>query len=492
MGNNVVRKILTGNSTMTVPAGVKRIDVFSIRKNNSFMYSGDTQNTILSRKTTGEVWGWGVGNLGQLGNNATLTTSSPVQVAGGHLFAEVVSETTCSTGRRYDGVIMSWGSGPNGVLGNNTTTGVSSPVIVAGSNTYRALVGYGQTRLALANNGAAYGWGLNTSGQLGINSLTSVSSPTIVAGGHLFNKIYTRINTSAGIKADGSAYTWGTGASGELGNNTQTSTSSPVLVAGAKQFVKLENILGTMGGLTKSGDIYTWGAGNVGQLGNNTLTGVSSPVLVAGGHKFTDFVAHKSAISFYAKRTDGVWMSWGQGTGGVLGNNSTSNFSSPVVVVGSHLFVKLTSDETEQSVYALKNDGTIWSWGNNGNGNLGNNSLTNTSSPVQAAGPQSFIDVYGGSSKFFARTAGGVIFSAGSGSNGALGNNSTTTASSPVQVAGQTFADNALQNDISFLPRTQVIVTPGNTVSYTTGLIGSFAGQILSSELEAILIEYES
>jgi alpha-tubulin suppressor-like RCC1 family protein len=183
---------------------------------------------------------------------------------------------------------------------------------------------------------------------------------------------------------------------GALGDGKTTTRLSPVsFVGGFTDWIQVSAGNGHMGAIRANGTAWAWGANAGGQLGNNTTASRSSPVSVVGG--FTDWVQinggyrHTAAI-----RANGVAWAWGYNNVGQLGDNTTTNRSSPVSVVGGFTdWVQIdpgagrfgTSDGANlHHTAALRANGTAWAWGSNSNGQLGVNSTTNRSSPVSVVG----------------------------------------------------------------------------------------------------------
>lgn len=229
---------------------------------------------------------------------------------------------------------------------------------------------------------------------------------------------------------------WGSNTYGQLGDNTTTSKSSPVLIAGNHQFIELASGTGldtnSNIGLKEDGSVWTWGRNNYGQLGDNTTTNRSSPVSVIGNHSFIKISTGTGACA--ALKEDGSAWTWGYNGYGQLGNNTTTNFSSPISVVGNHSFIFIYP--ITYATIALKKDGTIWSWGMGDNGRLGNNNTIHFSSPISIAGNKSFIFLAVGEAGSFALMEDGSIWSWGYNGYGQIGDGTTIDKSSPVSVIG--------------------------------------------------------
>lgn len=185
---------------------------------------------------------------------------------------------------------------------------------------------------------------------------------------------------------------------------------------------------------------WGWGLNTYGGLGDNSTTSRSSPVSIVGNHDFVS-VINGNGTSVALKSDGSVWC-WGNGAFGALGDNSATSRSSPVSVVGGHSFTKVLSsfgdaDVTNYSstVYALKSDGIVWSWGTNVNSNLGNGTAnTHRSSPVSVWSRVRFSNLVSGYEFAFGHDVQGYAWGWGNGGNGALGTGTTYNRTSAVPV----------------------------------------------------------
>ena len=251
-------------------------------------------------------------------------------------------------------------------------------------------------------------------------------------------------------------FMWGSNKRGALGQNegpgsvNQGAYSSPVQVPSSTwtSGTNNSNITGVSEAtlaIKNNGTLWSWGRGNYGQLGLNATVpnGLSSPKQVGTGTDW-NIVAKKLSgtgvdnVQMSAIKNDGTLYSWGYGAYGGLGNNNSGwpyAVSSPVQLPGT------TWSSIEHSIgtaISLKTDGTIWQWGRNSNGQLGQNSTTYFSSPVQVAGT-TWASVTVGGQQFHATKTDGTLWSWGANEHGQLGKNNRTVYSSPIQIPGTTW-----------------------------------------------------
>ena len=180
---------------------------------------------------------------------------------------------------------------------------------------------------------------------------------------------------------EGGLWLWGYGVFGGLGDNTITNRSSPVqTVSGGTNWKQVAGGQNHTAAIKTDGTLWLWGYNNAGQLGDNSITHRSSPVQTVSGGTNWKLVA-AGTYSTVAIKTDGTLWTWGRNSVGELGDNTRTHRSSPVQTISGGTNWKQVAGGNH--TVAIKTDGTLWTWGNNSYGALGDNSTTNRSSPVQ-------------------------------------------------------------------------------------------------------------
>jgi len=375
-------------------------DVGSLLVDKSYLL--DVYPSLVPWIKAPALWLWGYNTNYQLGDNTAVTKSSPVQtVAGGANWQQVACGYYHTAAIKTDGTLWVWGFSMNGGIGDNTMLTRASPVqtIAGGTNWAQVAVGNRQTA-AIKNDGSLWLWGGDAYGQLGDNTRVDKSSPVqTVAGGNNWKQVSAGYGHTAAIKTDGTLWAWGWNPYGQLGDNTRVSKSSPVqTIAGGTNWAQVACGQYSTVAVKTDGSLWTWGNNSNGELGDNAISvPKSSPVqTVAGGNNWKQVAFSPAGYHVAAIKTDGTLWTWGNNVYGNLGQGTIVNGASPAqTVAGGNNWKSVACGSSHTA--AVKTDGSLWTWGRDTYGQLGDNTRVHKSSPVQTiAGGTNWKAVAGG------------------------------------------------------------------------------------------------
>ncbi len=356
-------------------------------------------------------------------------SSGAVDVAAGFFHALAVLD---------DGTIRAWGINSNGQLGDGTTTNSPSPVPVVGLSDAVAVAAGSDHSLALLGDGTVVAWGSNFHGELGNGTTTSSSTPVAVSG--LTNVVALDAGTywSMALKDDGTVWVWGGNFTGQLGDGTNDDSHVPKQVAGVTGAAEIA--AGNYHSVVRlaDGTVMTWGSNEYGRLGNSAsgsqglspqpISGVSDAIGIAVGY------GHTAVL-----RADGTVVSWGNNTNGEIGNGYTTFRAEPGPVQPPAVSGIVAVAAAYDHAVALTGDGAVLTWGNGASNQLGTGSpMTESPVPIGVSGLNGGVQAVATTHYYssFALKNDGSVVGWGSNSNGELGDGTTSNRLAPVSVTG--------------------------------------------------------
>lgn len=367
--------------------------------------------------------------------NVTVGEIKPV-LAGGGRYSLVL---------RDDGKAFSWGANDYGQLGNRTQNASVKPVPVlfpSGAGAITAVAIGDQHSLALMSDGSIYSWGRNSDGQLGDGTKMSQNEPVKVrlpADAGKAVAITAGMAHSMALMEDGRVYAWGLNYSGQMGDNTGISKIYPTPVdlpdlRATAIAAGREHSLAVM----EDGRVYAWGKNNDGQLGTGTVSDEIKPreVLLPKGTAAIGVSAgwaHSLVLM-----SDGSIYSFGLNANGQLGDGTGTTRLQPVRVKTTAAMGKptvLVSGAYHN--FALMSNGAVYAWGDNGAGRLGDGTTETQSLPRRVlfpSGVKTIVAIGAGDSHSLAMAANGAIYAWGYNKFGQLGDGSTANRNDPTPV----------------------------------------------------------
>ncbi len=319
------------------------------------------------------VWGWGDNAYGQLGDNSTTSHNGPVNITRLPNVSDIAASDGYSIFRNRDGTVLAAGSNAYGRLGTGGTPDTSVPVTVLGLTSVTAVAAGTGTAMALRTDGTVWAWGDGSAGQLGDGRFgdgVAVDRPQQVPGLSGVTAIAAGGRHMAALRTDGTVWTWGSDVYGELGRGKTGDPAGcvcnpvPAAATGLSGATAITAAQSKTGALTATGAVYAWGSpetfGGVFEHDTPTLiTGIPAMAQVSQGFN------HTLALT----RGGAVW-SWGVNLDGQLGDGTSGSVINAPKAVPGLTGVTTVRAYSEFSA-ALASNGTLKTWGNNQQGQLG-------------------------------------------------------------------------------------------------------------------------
>jgi uncharacterized protein YjdB/C1A family cysteine protease len=350
-----------------------------------------------------------------------------------------------SLGIKANGSLWAWGWSDYGQLGIGSRTIEYTPARVGAANDCVSVSAGNEHTLAIKTDGSLWAWGRNIYGKLGDGTSSTDNdyaintdrySPVRVGTANDWASVSAGYDHTAAIKTDGSLWTWGSKYYGALGNDPASYVKIPTQVGTEYNWVAVSAGCDFTLAIKADGSLWAWGRNNYGQLGDGTTTDRHTPVRVG-----TDYDWASVSVSVYkwnnqdytlAIKNNGSLWAWGRNSYGQLGDDSTMDRHTPIQVGGDYDWASAAAGDG--FTLALKTDGSRWVWGYNKYGQLGDGSTTDKTSPVRADADYDWAEVTAGREHALALKNNGTLWAWGSNSSGRLGDGSTTRRLTPVQV----------------------------------------------------------
>lgn len=357
---------------------------------------------------------WGSNAQGQLGDGTITTRTVPTAAtvipapnrdrgASGYFNVAAGDTHTCVgrvsyPGSEYDSgspySLLCWGGNsagqsgaPPSPSGGATEMGTTLTAPAAGTtHSCAAPTGYtmsGRYRYYITTGVQC--WGDNTFGQLGDGTTTAHIRPVDVASPALarVSRLTAGDGFTCALNTASEAYCWGKNSDGQLGDGTTTDRTTPVLVAGGLHFGTISAGKAHVCATVNPGSIYCWGRNDAGQLGDGTRVSRATPTLVASPQSLSGVTAggaHTCAIA-----SGGAALCWGDNRFGQLGNGTTVSSVQPVAVSGGLSFGLIAAGRSHTCAVPANQAVGAFCWGLNAEGQLGDGTTTNRSTPTRVA-----------------------------------------------------------------------------------------------------------
>ena len=337
------------------------------------------QNFTLAIKADGTLWGWGI-NSNQLGLGYSGNQNLPIQIGTANDWMTVSAGADHALAIKTTGTLWAWGSGIFGQLGNGLFNSATWNVTQVGTATDWLKVSAGtKFSLAIKTNGTLWSWGLNGLGQLGNGTIVNTNIPNQVGTATNWSKIDAGNEYSLAIDTGGFLYAWGDNTFGQFGNGTNTGSLSPMIVSSSNFWTNISAGFTHSIILNSFGFMFTAGDNSQGQLGNGTNTASNTFIpATSTGAQFQYIAISAGQYDSLAIKNDNTLWSWGNNNQGQLGLGNNTNTNTLSQVGSSNTWFDISAGYVHSQ--ALENNFNLWSTGRGLEGQLaiGSNTAFNT------------------------------------------------------------------------------------------------------------------
>jgi alpha-tubulin suppressor-like RCC1 family protein len=334
------------------------------------------------------LWCWGLDTSRQLGDGKTTNSNVPVQEKSlATDWASVSAGNAYACGVKQDGTRWCWGTNSLGQGADGTQTSITEPKAVDADTDWGVLSAGDFAGCALKSDQTLWCWGDGSVGQTGQPGAESLALVPVKVGTEAYTKISSGQRFACGLRADGIVRCWGSATRAALGLGFASDRSDPTPVGSANDWAQLSVQLDDGCGIRQNGNLYCWGRNVYGELGDGTYLSRVTPTPVGVGKVWKRVAvgrSHTCGIASDAGGPDSLYC-WGYDSNGEQGNGSgnTPQILPTLVTAPTSVPAWIDIAAGLNHTCAVGSDNTLWCWGRNSQGQLGDGTTTAQSLPKQ-------------------------------------------------------------------------------------------------------------
>ena len=428
------------NGQLGINSTIDQTQAIQVGTKNNWIDIAAGQTHALGIQKDGTLWGWGSNTYGELGNNTTTASLKPLQIGTQTHWYKVVAGAWSSAALKKDMTLWTWGYNAYGQLGTGDTVNALVPTAIMPTQTWNMISQKGYHLLAIDSSSRLWAWGYNGYGQVGDGTKVNKKVPTLIDGNSVWKDVSAGFYHSLARKKEGTLWGWGNSFYGQVGlGNASASVVTPTQIGIKNDWNSISAGKYYSVALDKNGTLWAFGRNNYNQLGDNNSSDHLSAVNTVSSIHFKDIVAAEE--STLAISSDDKNWGWGRNYYGELGLGHKEFVTIPSMQTKDTQWKRVRCGENHS--VAIKKDGTLWSWGLNFNGQLGTGSTQDSHVPVQIGALSDWSEVSAGSDHSIAilsRVYGteNTLWTWGNNGDSQLGDSTTVTRFEPVQIGTAT------------------------------------------------------
>jgi alpha-tubulin suppressor-like RCC1 family protein len=333
-----------------------------------------------------------------------------------------------------NGSLWAWGDNLYGALGDGTTINKNIPTQIGNDTNWSKISAGQEFSFAIKTDGTLWAWGLNNYSVLGNNSASPLYIPTQIGTATNWKEVSAGTYAVVAIKTDGTLWAWGSNSYQELVSTVFSNIIPvPTQIGLETTWSKIDKGNTHTIAIKTNGSLWSWGIDYYGETGTGLLTPsiVNIPTQIGTATNWSSISA--GVGQSLALKTDGTLFAWGFNENGQVGDGTLINKNLPTQIGTATNWNRISAGTSH--CLAQKTNGTLWAWGYNNRGQLGDGTQTNRNIPTQVGTQTNWNAVGTGSFQSFSIKSDGSLWAMGWNNYGQLGDGTSDNRNVPISIA---------------------------------------------------------